>query len=792
MDDASSDRTAEMVTTTFPDSRIKVFPSLRAGVSAARNTGLRHSRGQFISYIDSDNVWTPEYLEVSLLQMLRTGSTTAYSAMRRFRKGLEVAEEFYILFDAFDIDRLIYANYIDLNVFVHRREVLDQAGGFDEAFERMVDWDLIIRYCKLYTPVQCYFIGADYDDADRSDRITQSKSIAYQNVVRNKHWIDWVQLSETVDARENDLVSIVICVLDNPELTDACLTSIFEQPAGKLFELIIVDNGSNAPTQELLENWNRRHSEIKLVRNSTNLNFALGNNLGFAGTRGRRVVFLNNDTEVTPEWLSALLTPLEEPDILGVQPELLFPDGTMQNLGVVFSDYSSFGYCLYKGLAGDHELAMDRRRFRAVTAACIALRAEDFIRARGFDPIFVNGQEDMDLCLRIGEGKEVFTCATDCVVVHHEGKSAGRSNAILANRLVFHTRYAGKFAATDTAHYVRDNVTVLKYQAQNAPPGLAIFEPKLDLQYQTKPPALRKNVQIQLQIPSPSHGATDKSEDYHFAVALTKAFVRQGIDAKISFLGDVNRAGTASDFNLILRGSSPHPKGLDHPATGRCAIWIMSTPEFMNDEELEGCDVIFVASESFTKGLIGRGLSTPILPLLLCTEAERFFPEAARPDLRRERLYVGDADGTPSAIVLKAVDEALPVDIYGAGWDGLVPSHWIKGGRIPNERLASYYASAGTVLCRHSVNMVNGGFPSNRIFDVLACGAPVVTDGVSSLPVALSEACVVFGQDGHVATAIEQAITHSDAGRRKDLSDLIRHEHSFNNRVRTILEVLDT
>ena len=44
-------------------------------------------------------------------------------------------------------------NYIDLNAFVHRRRIYDQLGGFDEELRRLVDWDLILRYTRLYPPV---------------------------------------------------------------------------------------------------------------------------------------------------------------------------------------------------------------------------------------------------------------------------------------------------------------------------------------------------------------------------------------------------------------------------------------------------------------------------------------------------------------------------------------------------------------------------------------------------------------------------------------------------------------
>lgn len=62
------------------------------------------------------------------------------------------------------------------------------------------------------------------------------------------------------------------------------------------------------------------------------------------------------------------------------------------------------------------------RRFQAVTGACMALRAQDFAEQQGFDPIYINGQEDIDLCLRLNGRYKRAACwvAAGSVVIHHE------------------------------------------------------------------------------------------------------------------------------------------------------------------------------------------------------------------------------------------------------------------------------------------------------------------------------------------------------------------------------------
>lgn len=143
-DDGSTDGTAEMVEAAYADriasGQLRLLRLPHGGVSAARNAALAAVQGDTIAYLDSDNAWEPDHLLYAGLGL--DSGPCAYTALNRHNLTHGWSD---VLFHRFDRAALEAENYIDLNVFMHRREMTDRLGGFDEALNRLVDWDLILR-----------------------------------------------------------------------------------------------------------------------------------------------------------------------------------------------------------------------------------------------------------------------------------------------------------------------------------------------------------------------------------------------------------------------------------------------------------------------------------------------------------------------------------------------------------------------------------------------------------------------------------------------------------------------
>lgn len=189
IDDGSTDSTPKILKSYKKEKRIKVIQGDHKGVSAARNQGLEIASGDIIYYLDSDNSWRSNFLEVMNLSFLISGKDTGYSA-------LLLHDEHHNIIgyrgEPFDRQECLHANYVDINIFAHRRSLLDQLGPYDTSLRRMVDWDLILRYTDISHPFFAPFIGCNYlESRNDLNRITLSEPLAFQKVVRMKNSIEF-------------------------------------------------------------------------------------------------------------------------------------------------------------------------------------------------------------------------------------------------------------------------------------------------------------------------------------------------------------------------------------------------------------------------------------------------------------------------------------------------------------------------------------------------------------------------------------------------------------------------
>ena len=227
------------------------------------------------------------------------------------------------------------------------------------------------------------------------------------------------------------LVSIIVPVHDKFALTYHCAASLILTASDTQFEVIVVDDRSTDETVEIesiIEN-------VRVVRNESNLGFLLSCRAGATMARGENLLFLNNDTEVTSDWLDAMLDVKKRfADVGAVGSKLIYPNGRLQEAGgIVWSNGRPWNI----GNGANPELPEFNyvRQADYLSGASLLITREAWDAVDGFTESFAPAYyEDTDIAFKIREaGYRTFYCPGS-VVVHFEGMSNGRDTSVGAKR----------------------------------------------------------------------------------------------------------------------------------------------------------------------------------------------------------------------------------------------------------------------------------------------------------------------------------------------------------------------
>ena len=245
-------------------------------------------------------------------------------------------------------------------------------------------------------------------------------------------------------------VSIVIPVYNQIHYTYACLVSILEHTKDVSYEVIIADDVSTDATENLSE----FAEGLIICRNSSNQGFLRNCNHAARQAKGRYVMFLNNDTQVTAGWLSSLVNLIESDDTIGmVGSKLVYPDGRLQEAGgIIWDDGSGWNY----GRLDDP----DKPEYNYVkdvdyiSGAAILLSVKLWNEIGGFDTRFAPAYcEDSDLAFEVRKHGYRVVYQPLSKVIHFEGISNGtdvegsglkRYQAVNSKKLK--EKWAGEFA----------------------------------------------------------------------------------------------------------------------------------------------------------------------------------------------------------------------------------------------------------------------------------------------------------------------------------------------------------
>ena len=196
---------------------------------------------------------------------------------------------------------------------------------------------------------------------------------------------------------KNIMVSIVILNMNERHFLPTCLGSIRKMNFPYEYEIILVDNGSTDGSQEFVR---KNFPHVKLIENKTNLGYAEGNNIGAKAAKGKYLMLLNNDTEVTKNWLLNLLKVAESDDNIGIcAPKQLMGDKKTILYGGGAINYTGLSYSINMYKKDFKETEIHETAF--ASGAALFIRRDIVHKIGLFDKDYFIYHEDVDLSWRV-------------------------------------------------------------------------------------------------------------------------------------------------------------------------------------------------------------------------------------------------------------------------------------------------------------------------------------------------------------------------------------------------------
>ena len=827
VDDFSEDGTWDYLKSAIQDPRITLLKSKYKGVCGARNTAAKQIKEDYVAYLDSDNTWNREYLELMLCRLLEAKTICCYGAQKITRTDdYGSVETLGFRYNVLDTHKIRNFNFIDLNVFMHRSSVFREIGYFDVSLRRMVDWDFILRCAEKYSFSRLPYAGCNYDDTEDENRISQSNSYTfnYMNVIRNNHWFDWDVLSECSSGKDDSLVSVIVCYGKDDSLPflKNCLNSLKKARSyghsKYRTEVILVDDSCSDEMHETVSEFYDSSLIDRCIVNNNECGFPLSCNSALSLANGSFSVFLDSHSYVFVNWLDPLIKPLKRhQELKGTTARVLQPDGVINSIGCLFDSVSGLPYDLLHDLPSSLPASQRLTLLPCVNSYCCAFRTNDLLARKGLYCIYSSGLAVADMCMQLGNGRPVFAYIPSSTVICPADSSLqpARTNDLEPfaegwfgnaeydeekffarrdlNELIKTREKAGsvsfkKFTKTAITKHSTDYFIPV-YDFPRLGYSCALSSEMRDVISRMK--AFSRLVVIKDPAPGIPYDKKYEWGDYYFARSLARSFEKLGFDTRIDSLEDWYSHDDGVCINIVLRGITKF-ECISCPDSFN-VMWLISHPDMIYASELNEYDCVFAASEFLAdKYSALQSVHVPCVYLPQCTDPEVFLPAKVSEAYISGNLFVGNSRGVMRDAVKKCLDEDVDIQIIGNGWNDLVKPELIRSGAVPSFLVPFLYRSAEAVLNDHWDDMRQNRIASNRIFDVLACGRGIVTDNFESIPEELKFACFSY-EKCSIKEAIDKCRSFNKnitKEQKEKLRNIICDRFSFDRRTLQIAESL--
>lgn len=453
---------------TKDDKRVRLITlDSNEGISLNTNAGIAEAQGDFICFLDHDDLLEPDALfEYAKAINEQPDTDLLYCDEDKLVEGSRHIHPYFK--PDFSIDLLRNNNYVCHFLSV-RRTLLDLFPPNTSEFDGAQDHNLILNaseHARHIHHVSRILYHWRICETSTAGNAADKPYATIAGIKAVKAHLERLGIPANVESssrpftyqvtydvpKDRPLVSILIPNKDHVDYLKNCIESIVEKTTYDNLEIIIIENNSTEPeTFEYYEGLTSSSQPltIRIVTWDQPFNFSAIINHGVKHASGDYLLLLNNDTSViTPNWIEILLGIASRKEVGMVGVKLLYPDDTIQHAGVCFDGQKAehqFVNLPRRG-AGYFCLADAPRDLSAVTAACAMTKRDVFEKTGGFDEAFAVAYNDVDYCLTLRKLGYLIVYTPEVELYHHESVTRGSDNLNIATR----TRYIKELARLDS------------------------------------------------------------------------------------------------------------------------------------------------------------------------------------------------------------------------------------------------------------------------------------------------------------------------------------------------------
>jgi len=381
------------------------------GISAALNKGLDVAKGEWLTFLDHDDVLEPDALfqNVRLLQK-NPGVDLIYSDEDKLT---EAGFDSPILKPDWSPDFFLSCNYLCHMIFL-RRDLVRAIDGFRREFDGSQDYDLLLRITertkRIHHIPRVLYHWRRSENSSASDvrqkpgQLEASWRAIEAHLERRSEpahvTVDWPTHAFCVRRQllEPRKISVIIPSSHSPESLKEFVDRLISKTSYPNYDIVIVQVGDRDKVHEA-------GADFRVLHFPEAANDSAAKNYAVSQTDSPWLLFLDDNVEaIDPDWLTIMAEHVQRPEIGAVGARLINPNGTIEHAGLVLG-VNGIGQPAFHGFPAEHagvnrQLRMTRN-YSAVSGACLFARRQVFQEIGGFDEGLSGALADVDLCLKM-------------------------------------------------------------------------------------------------------------------------------------------------------------------------------------------------------------------------------------------------------------------------------------------------------------------------------------------------------------------------------------------------------